>query len=536
MSNSRQSALTCRNVTVRYGEVVALSEVSIGFAPSLIHAVVGQNGAGKTTFARVAAGLVRPAGGSVKIGGREIRTGRVKDSRSAGVELVHQSFALPPSFSVAEAMEFGATGKGGLYSRSGLINRWQAHLKGLDIQVNLSSIIRDLPIETQQGIEIARALVTDAKVLILDEPTAVLSPTGIEMLFVRVRRLKARGVTIILILHKIREVLAIADTVSVLRGGKLIEGSVDCASITADKLASMIIGEVDKNTVEADKQVLIGSAKDGLSDQVNSVTKTNSSPVLELVGVSTRPDSDGASLNLIDMALRPGEILGIAGIEGNGQKTMVRAIADLADLVSGKITLTGQDVSGQSLAVRRALGLRIIPFERNIEGLSLTSSLWENWSARALLQGPLLKFVNPAAIRKMCDTVLNNWSLHYYSSNQMAGSLSGGNAQKLILAREVDQGAKVIIAAQPTRGLDIGATAFVWHSLRAARDRGAAILFISSDLDELFDISDRVLVMLSGQIVREFIPPYKLSSIGAAMTGIGADKVPIAQAKMEASV
>ncbi|MGV3549320.1 ABC transporter ATP-binding protein [Rhizobium sp.] len=517
MSTESQAALACRDVTVRYGDVTALSDVSVAFAPGLIHAVVGQNGAGKTTFARVASGLVQPTQGLVSIHGREIRTGHVNDSRAAGVELVHQSFALPPSFTVAEAMEFGATGAGGLYLRKALVARWREHLAGLDVQVDLNKRIRDLPIETQQGIEIARALVTDARVLILDEPTAVLSPSGIDMLFARVRRLKERGVTVILILHKIREVLGIADTVTVLRGGRRIDGPLPCADISADRLANLIIGEAAKNLSAEDRDALVGARVTGEDEAGHQATSLP--PVLTLKSVSTKNDSEGAPLDNIDLVIRPGEIVGIAGVEGNGQKTLVRAIADLADIASGTISLAGEDVTSRALAARRALGLRIIPFERNVEGLSLTSSLWENWSARSLLNGPLLKFVSPSAIRSHCDASLKDWSVHYHSAAQKAGSLSGGNAQKVILAREVDRDAKLIIAAQPTRGLDIGATAFVWQSLRAARDRGAAILLISSDLDELFDISDRVVVMLSGRIVGTFSPPYDIQSVGAAMTG-----------------
>lgn len=517
MSSQDQAALACRDVTVRYGEVVALADVSVSFAPGLIHAVVGQNGAGKTTFARVASGLVQPSQGAVEISGRAIRTGHVNDSRAAGVELVHQSFALPPSFTVAEAMEFGATGKGGIYSRRALVDKWRGHLASLDVDVDLNKAIRDLPIETQQGIEIARALVTDARVLILDEPTAVLSPSGIEMLFTRVRRLKERGVTVILILHKIREVLAIADTVTVLRGGKLIDGPLTCADISADRLASLIVGEAAKSLSPGDRDALFGAA--AAHAETGHATAA-AEPVLALTAVTTKPDSDGAPLDAVDLVIRPGEILGIAGVEGNGQKTLVRAIASLAEIASGSIRFAGRDVTGWPLAARRSLGLRIIPFERNVEGLSLTSSLWENWSARELLQGPLLKLVAPASIRAMCDKSLKDWSVHYHSSAQKAGSLSGGNAQKVILAREVDKDAKLIIAAQPTRGLDIGATAFVWQSLRAARDRGAAILLISSDLDEIFDIADRVVVMLSGRAVEGFKPPYDLSAVGSAMTGV----------------
>lgn len=509
-------------MTVKFGDVTALADVSVAFPPGQIHAVVGQNGAGKTTFARVAAGLVQPTSGSVEVMGREIRTGHVGDSRAAGVELVHQSFALPPSFTVAEAMEFGATGAGGIYSRKGLAEKWRSHLAGLDVQVDLGKRIRDLPIETQQGIEIARALVTDAKVLILDEPTAVLSPSGIETLFARVRRLKARGVTVILILHKIREVLGVADTVTVLRGGRKVDGPLAIADVSAERLASLIVGEAAAKSLDAqDRAALVGAATPA-ADNAHHAATSAKPPVLEMRNVTTKPDSEGIALDAVDLDIRPGEILGIAGVEGNGQKTLVRTIAALADLARGSISLAGQDVTGTSLAARRAAGLRIIPFERNVEGLSLTSSLWENWSARMLLQGSLLRLIRPSAVRADCDRSLKDWSVHYHTPGQRAGSLSGGNAQKVILAREVDRDATLIIAAQPTRGLDIGATAFVWQSLRAARDRGAAILLISSDLDELFDISDRVLVMLSGHINGEFRAPYDIQSVGAAMTGAAA--------------
>jgi simple sugar transport system ATP-binding protein len=522
MSALPKPALECRNVTVKFGDVTALSDVAVSFVPGQIHAVVGQNGAGKTTFARVAAGLIQPTAGAVDVMGHEIRTGQVSVSRTAGVELVHQSFALPPSFTVAETMEFGATGKGGIYSRKGLAEKWRGHLADLDVQVDLNRRIRDLPIETQQGIEIARALVMDARVLILDEPTAVLSPSSIKMLFARVRRLKERDVTVILILHKIREVLGIADTVTVLRGGRKVAGPLPIGEVSAERLADLIVGEAVARTLDRhERDALVGTklaAGEGASHPENAKGPS----VLSMKAVSTRPDSEGIALDGVDLEIRPGEIVGIAGVDGNGQKTLVRAISALADLAGGSILLVGHDVTGQPLAARRAIGLRIIPFERNVEGLSLTSSLWQNWSARELLQGSLLRVIRPSAVREACDRSLREWNVHYQNSAQRAGSLSGGNAQKVILAREVDRDARLIIAAQPTRGLDIGATAFVWQALRRARDHGAAILLISSDLDELFDISDRVVVMLSGRVNGEFRAPFDIASVGAVMTDAAA--------------
>jgi len=242
-------------------------------------------------------------------------------------------------------------------------------------------------------------------------------------------------------------------------------------------------------------------------------------PVVSLRGVSTRPDLDGPALQAVDFAVQPGEIVGIAGVEGNGQRTLVRVISSLADIAAGSLELDGRDVTAASLSQRRGAGLRVIPFERNVEGLSLTSPLWENWSAGRLLARPLLAAISPSGLRRDCKTALDAWDVRYADVSQAAGGLSGGNAQKVILSREMDEAGKLIIAAQPTRGLDIGATAFVWDALRKARARGCGVVFVSSDLDEIFDLADRVVVMLSGRIVAEFRPPFDLARVGAAMTG-----------------
>ncbi len=521
MTTEAGFALECRDVSVNYGDVAALSGVSVGFAPRSIHAVVGQNGAGKTTFARVASGIVRPDRGVLAIGGRDVPVGSVGRARAAGIELVHQSFALPPSFTVAEAMEFGAEGKGSLFTRAQLEKRWTRHLEGLGVQVGLRDRIRDLPVETQQAVEIARALVTDASILILDEPTAVLSPSGVEKLFERLKVMQANGVTIILILHKIREVLAIADTVTVLRGGKLIEGPIATSATSPSALAAAIIGSGGEDPLsETDREALVGAGEDSGLDAVPAAA-SDAPAILDMRDVSTKADPEGPALDKVTLRVGRGEIVGIAGVEGNGQRTLVRALSHLADLEAGSIALVGTDVTRTPLSDRRANGLRVIPFERNTEGLSLSSALWENWAARSLLLGGVLRLISPSKLRHACEDALKVWNVRFASANQPAGSLSGGNAQKLILAREIDDDAALIIAAQPTRGLDVGATAFVWRSLREARARGCGILLISSDLDELFDISDRIVVMLSGRINGEFHHPYHLGDIGAAMTGAG---------------
>ena len=513
MSAAEPPALHCRGIRVTYGEVTALADLDIAFAHGAIHAVVGQNGAGKTTFARVAAGLVRPDAGTLSIDGRTLRLGRVAGARAAGVELVHQSFALPPSFTVAEALEFSAGPGIGLYSRRQILRRCRERLETLDLDVDPRRRIRDLPVEVQQGVEIARALVTDARLLILDEPTAVLPPAGIEALFERIRGLKRHGVTVILILHKIREVLAVADTVSVLRGGRLVAGPLPRDGADEKSIAGMIVGgDTAASAGAGDSAALVGTT-------AAARTAATREAVLQLAHVSTAKDPEEPPLDRVSLTVRPGEIVGVAGVQGNGQRTLVKAIAGLAAAVDGDIRLDGALASRTGPAGRRALGLRVIPFERNSEGLSLTSTLWENWSIRDLLQRPLFSLVDPAALRSRCDDSLKAWGVRYASATQTAGALSGGNAQKVILAREIDGDARLIVAAQPARGLDIGATAFVWSALREAAGRGCGVLLISSDLDELFDISHRLSVMLSGRIVAEFAPPYDLAQVGRAMTG-----------------
>lgn len=506
-------ALTTRAVTVRYGTVTALAAVSTRFEPGGIHAVLGQNGAGKTTFARVAAGLVQPAEGSITVFGQSLAGGNVAEARGAGVELVHQSFALPPSFTVAEVLQFVGP-RPGLFTKRGIERYWQAWLDGLGLGLDASARIRDLPIELQQSAEIARAMVSDARLLILDEPTAVLSPEGTERLFGRVRELQRKGVTIMLVLHKIREVLAIADTVTVLRGGHLVAGPLSARDLTPENLAELIIGDGAARLDDADRAALVGAG----AQQHETHIQPDAKPALVLKGVSTAPKTGDKGLNKVDLTIRGGEIVGIAGVEGNGQRELVAAIAGLDTLTSGEILLADRRMDKEPLATRRDAGLRVIPFERNVEGLSLSSSLWENWSATRLVSRSLLAPVRPRSLRASAEKAFKNWDVVFSDAAQLAGSLSGGNAQKVILSREMDSGAKLILAAQPTRGLDIGATMAVWKALREARSNQTGILLVSSDLDELFDICDRIVVMVSGQTVAEFAPPWDLQAVGRAMT------------------
>jgi simple sugar transport system ATP-binding protein len=256
-----------------------------------------------------------------------------------------------------------------------------------------------------------------------------------------------------------------------------------------------------------------------MPDGTRNAEATSARTVASLAGVSTRPGADGQSLAGVDLTVGAGEILGIAGVEGNGQRPLVEALAGLVPLAQGSVSLDDADVTGLSLAERRRRGLRIIPFERNTEGLSLSSPLWENFAARTLLGRSALALIDPARLRREAEAAFKTWDVRYGRVDNPARSLSGGNAQKVILAREVDAAARLIVLAQPTRGLDLGATAFVWQAMREARGRRLGLVLISSDLDELFDISDRVIVLQGGRVAGRFAPPYDLAAVGAAMVG-----------------
>ena len=513
-------AISCRNVGVEFGEVTALADVSIQFPAGRIHVVVGQNGAGKTTFARVVAGIVKPGSGTVAINGAQLEPGNVMSARSAGIELVHQGFALPPSFTVAEALEFGRGGGLGLFGRGALNRHCQERLDALGLEVDPRRRIGDLPIEQQQGVEIARALSSDAKILILDEPTAVLPPPGIERLFDRIRKLKQAGVTIILILHKSREVWSIADTISVLRDGRLVAGPLESSETDPERVGAMIMGVELQQSGPGNIAASPAAGRTGTGGNSSAATGSRGAgPVLMLDGVSTGESSGEHRLAGMSFAVNAGEIVGVAGVEGNGQGTLVRVLAGFSQAIEGNIEISGHPALRLGLAERRSLGMRIIPFDRSSEGLSVTSELWENWAAGGLAAKPMLSLINPSRLREHCRSSLAQWGVRFSSTSQQAGSLSGGNSQKLILARELDEAATAVVAAQPTRGLDIGATSFVWSTLRQVAQRGCGVLLISSDLDELFGVSKRILVVLSGRIVCELQPPYDLATAGRTMIG-----------------
>ena len=501
------SAVRCRSVGVTFGNVRALHEVSLDLAPGRIHALVGQNGAGKTTLAKVLGGLQAPDAGTVHIAGQELPGGNVRAARAAGLAMVHQHFSLPPSFTVAEALELTAARPGGrsVYRRAELRQRWHSDVAAIGDESVLSTRIRDLPVETRQALEIVRALASEARILLLDEPTALLAPEAVDTLFERLRRLCDNGVTVIIVLHKLREVAAVADTVSVLRDGELLLGPSEVAEVSEGSLSDAIVGPASR------AEVAVGVEAAAVAEQQT---------LLELVRVSSRRSDFEPGLDGVDLSVEAREIVGVAGVEGNGQRSLVSAVAGLTAITEGSVVLGGTEVTRAAPARRRLRGLRVVPFDRNSEGISRRSPLWLNQSALRLIgRRRKVPLISVRQYKRQAAEAMDHWRVRYDAVTQPTESLSGGNVQRLILSRELASGLEVLVAAQPTRGLDFSATSFVRRSLRGLRDAGAGVLLVSSDLDELFELSDRMVVMYGGRVVGRFEAPYDRRAVGDAMTG-----------------
>ena len=535
-------AVRCRSLGVRFGAVRALVDVSLELAPGRIHALVGQNGAGKTTLAKVLGGLQVPDTGDVRIAGRQIPPGDVRAAKAAGLAMVHQHFSLPPNFTVAEALELTAARPGGraVYRRGDLQERWRDDVAEIGGTAALSTRIRDLPVEARQSLEIVRALATEAQLLLLDEPTALLTPIATETLFERLRRLRDSGVTILVVLHKLREVAAVADTVSVLRDGELVLGPAEMSEVSQGQLSDAIVGPA-------------GAAEGAV--RIRAEAHDTHETLLELAGTSSAESAFEPGLATVDLRVDAGEIVGIAGVEGNGQRSLVSVIAGLTPVTEGTVRIGGEELTAAAPARRRMRGLRLVPFDRNTEGVSQSAPLWLNQSALRLVdpggvgalyppsrgrvhaiappdhrpkrtarllhrwrarRGPVISL---RQYKWQAGEAMDRWRVRYETVNQSAESLSGGNVQRLILSRELADGVEVLVAAQPTRGLDFAATEFVRRSLRGLREAGAGVLLVSSDLDELFELSDRLLVMYGGRIVARFDGPYDRRAVGDAMTG-----------------
>ena len=492
-----------RDITKIFGDVVANNDVSFGVTKGTIHAIVGENGAGKSTIMRIAYGFYNSDSGEIYVDGNRVDIRTPHDAIKLGIGMVHQHFMLVDTMTVAENIILGAE-TGSVFDLD--LEKADRQIKSLSDELKLNidpkATIENLSVGQQQRVELLKALYRNAELLILDEPTAVLSPQEVEDFFGILRRMKEQGKTIIIITHKLEEVLAISDEVTVMRDGKVV-GNVKTSETSAQDLARMIVGR----------------------DVLLRVEKTEATPaenVLEVVDLSIA-GKHAAAVSNISFTVRAGEIVGIAGIEGNGQTELIEALAGLCRTSSGEIRFEGKNVTAMTARELKELGIAHIPEDRHKRGLLLASDLAENSILGVHYRPPVAEasgFMNSAAINARVNDIIKNFDVRPPVASLTAKSLSGGNQQKLIIGREFELNPKLLLVSQPTRGVDIGAIEFIHRKLIELRDAGSAVLLVSAELEEVTALADRLLVIREGKIVGEVDPKVtSVEEIGLMMTG-----------------
>ena len=479
-------AVEMLGIVKRFPGVVANAGVNLSVARGEIHALLGENGAGKSTLMNILMGLYLPDQGEVRIDGRPTHFHSPRDAVDAGLGMVHQHFMLIPRFTVAENIILGSEGPSMLLDRKAAEDQVECTAAAYGLSVDPRSRVENLPVGMQQRVEILRVLYQNSQVLILDEPTALLTPQEVEDLYRVLNALRDSGRTVIFITHKLREVAAISDRVTVIRQGKTA-GVRITSETTSAELAELMVGR-------------------GVSLQVERSPAQPGEVALQAFDLVMKGRGGRNALDGLSLAVRKGEIVGIAGVEGNGQTELVESLAGLRTPASGTIMLGGMEVTGDNPVERRRKGLSYIPEDRHNRGLVLPFSLTENV---LLGNSELPPFGNGFRINyrlseDITRELMDKFDVRAPGPQTPVSSLSGGNQQKLIIARELYREPAVLLAVQPTRGLDVGAIEYVHSQIVAERDNGRGILLISFDLDETLDLSDRILVMYHGRIVGEF--------------------------------
>lgn len=479
--------LELRGITKRFPGVLANDDVSLTARSGKVLALIGENGAGKSTLMNILSGLYRPDAGEIFIDGKQQHFADPGDAIKAGIGMVHQHFMLVPVFTVAENVVLGVepTFAGNILNRKKANKEVEEISKKYGLAVDPKALIEDLPVGLQQRVEIIKVLLRGAKILVFDEPTAVLTPQEVTEFFGIVHELKSRGATIIFITHKLKEALAIADDITVLRGGKVV-GNADPKTATQEELASMMVGR----------------------DIDLTVKKSQANPgevVLDMAGVSVMDDYGRPILDSIDMQVRSGEIVGVAGIQGNGQTELVEVITGLIPLASGAIRLKGQDMAGSSPRAIHKDGVAHVPEDRNHMGMIGSFTLAENLVLDSYYEKPFSKGIRMQrqAIDEAARVLVKDYDVRPPHIENTGGALSGGNAQKMIVAREFSRDVPLVLCAQPTRGIDVGSIEYIHEQIVKKRDEGVAILVVSTELDEIFALADRIVVMFDGRIVAE---------------------------------
>jgi ABC-type uncharacterized transport system ATPase subunit len=499
--------LELRGITKRFGSLTANDHIDLTVLPGQIHALLGENGAGKSTLMNVLYGLLQPDEGELVLDGKQVTFHSPKDAINAGIGMVHQHFMLVPVFTVAENITLGVerTRRFGLLDRRGTRREVRELSERYGLQVNPDAMVEDLPVGVQQRVEIIKALMRNATVLILDEPTSVLTPGETADLFRVMRELRAGGTSIIFISHKLKEVQAIADTITIIRRGKVVGERPPTA--TDEELASLMVG----------RQVVL---------RVSKRPATPQEVVLEARGLSVRDEQGQQAVRDLSFQVRAGEILGVAGVQGNGQTELSEALLGLRPVAAGSVHLAGQDITHATPKERLRAGVGYVPEDRQEDGLVTDFSVADNLILDVYDRPPFASGIalNPDAIRKSAATSVKDFDVRTRSVRTATGTLSGGNQQKVILAREIGRDIRLLVASQPTRGLDVGSIEFVHRRLIEQRDRGVAVLIVSSELDEIYALADRIAVVYEGRITGFRLPDTPAGELGLLMAGASSDE------------
>ena len=490
-------------ITKRYPGVVAADGVSFDLRKGEVHGLLGENGAGKSTLMNVLYGLTKADEGEIRVHGDVVEIGAPGDAIALGIGMVHQHFMLIPVMTVAENIVLAVepTQGGVLIDRADASARVREISDRFGLAVEPDARVEDITVGMQQRVEILKALYRGADILILDEPTAVLTPQEADELVGILRSLTAEGTSVIFISHKLREVLEIADRVTVLRRGKYI-ATQTTEGATEESLARLMVG----------RDVVLS---------IHKAPATPDGPLLQITDLVVHDDRGIAAVRGLSLTARAGEIVGIAGVDGNGQAELIDAITGLRTPTSGSITVGGVEIAGASPHEALEAGVGHIPTDRQHRGLVLPFTLAENIALHDFDKPPSANhgWMFPRRMEATAEPLLNEFDVRGGGPRTLASSLSGGNQQKVIIAREVARDPAVLVASQPTRGLDVGAIEYVQKRLVEERDRGRAVLLVSLELDEVLSLSDRILVLYEGRIVAEFAPGVSREELGVAMLG-----------------
>jgi len=495
-------SLELKGITKKFGSLIANDSINLKVAKGEIHAILGENGAGKSTLMNIVYGLTQADSGSIWVDGSEVKISEPSDALNFGIGMVHQHFMLVPVFTVAENIVLGHE-----VSKRGILSLTEARMKIAQIaaefkfEVNPDELIEDLPVGMQQRVEIIRALMYDAKVLILDEPTAVLTPQETNELLNIMRTLKSKGTSIIFITHKLREVKEVADQITIIRLGKVVGSAKPNAS--QEELANLMVGRPVDLTP-------------------NVARSETGKTTLKISNLSVSNQTGRTIINNISLEVKAGEILAIAGVQGNGQSELVRAIMNLEENVTGSIQILGEELVGKSVHQTIHSGVAYIPESRELDGLVGTFSIAENLvlDTHGLTPFSRAGQLSASKISDNATRLKTEFDIRAQSIYDTANSLSGGNKQKVVLARELSRQVKLVVASQPTRGLDVGSIEFVHERLLAERNSGRAVLLISTELDEVAALADRIAVIYRGEILGIVDANVSREKLGLMMAGI----------------